>query len=86
MLTSILDRLEKTISSLDTSAIIQQKATIMCKTFDNEFTMLSNVAIVQAQTKHDASLLNSICTNIRNDIETLNSCIKVLRQSMDEGK
>ena len=58
----------------------------MSKAFDNEFTMLTNVATVQAQTKHDASLLNSIRTNIRNDIETLNVCIKVLRQSMEEGK
>ncbi len=51
----------------------------MCKTFDNEFTRLTDVATMQVRTKHDASLLNTICTNIRNDIETLNVCIKVLR-------
>lgn len=27
-----------------------------------------------------------MCTNIRNDIETLNVCIKALRQSVEEGK
>ena len=41
---------------------------------------------MQAQTKHDANILNTMYTTIRNDIETLNICIKVLRQSMEEGK
>ena len=48
--------------------------------------MLTNVAAMQAQTEHDGNILNTMCTNIRNDIETLNICIKVLRQSMEEGK
>ena len=51
----------------------------MCKTFDN-------VAAVPEYTKHNTNLLNTMCTNIRNDIEILNICIKVLRQSMEEGK
>ena len=42
--------------------------------------------MVQAQTKHDASLLDTIYTNIRNDTQILNVCIKELRQNIEEGK
>ena len=41
---------------------------------------------IQAQTKHDGKLLNTMFTNMRNDIETLNICIKALRQCIEEGK
>ena len=58
----------------------------MCKTFDNEFTTLTNMATIQAQIEHDGKLLNTMCTNIKNYIETLNICIKALRQSIEEGK
>ena len=58
----------------------------MTKAFDSEFTTLIDVAMVEVQTKHDASLLDIMCTNIRNDINILNVCIKELRQSIEEGK
>ena len=77
-LTSVLDRLEKTISLVDTPTNIQHREAILCKTFDNEFTTLTSVATIQAQTEHDGKFLNTMCTNIRNDIETLNVCIKEL--------
>ena len=62
-----------------TTRNIQQRATILNRAFDSEFITLSNVAIVQAHTKHDASLLDTICTNVRNDMETLSVCTKELR-------
>ena len=74
-----MDRLEKIVSYVDTPIDIQQKVAILCKTFDNEFKMLTNVATIQPQTKHDGKILNNMCTNIRNDAETLNICIKALR-------
>ena len=61
----VLDRLEKIVSFVDTSTNIQQRAVIVCKTFDNEFTMKEKI-------EHDANVLNNMCKNIRNDIETLN--------------
>lgn len=71
--------MEKTVSPIDTPANIQQRATNLCKAFDDEFTTLTNVATIQAQIEHDGKILNTMCTNIRNDIETLNVCIKALR-------
>ena len=58
----------------------------MTKAFDSEFTTLTDVAMVQVQTKHDASLLDTISTNIRNDINILNVCIKELRHNIEELK
>ena len=74
------------MSFVDTTADIQQQAKNLCKAFDSEFSTLIDEASVQAQTTHDASLLNTICTNMRNDMNTLNVCIKELRQCMEEGK
>ena len=81
-----MDRLKKIVSPIDTPTDIQQRVAILCKNFGNEFTTLTNVATIQAQTEHDGKLLNTLCTNIRNDIETLNVCIKALRQGVEEGK
>ena len=39
----------------------------LIKAFDIEFSTLANVAMAQAETKDDASLLDTICTNIRNE-------------------
>lgn len=79
-LTSVLDRMEKTVSPVDTPADIQQWATILCKAFDNEFTTLTDVVSIQVQMEHDGKILNTtMCTNMRNDIETVNVCIKALR-------
>ena len=71
--------MEKVVSLVDTLVDIQQWIIILCKAFDNEFTTLSNVASIQSQTEHDGKLLNTMCTNTRNDIETLNICIKAFR-------
>ena len=58
----------------------------MMRTSDAQFTTFLYIALVQAQIKHDASLFDTVCTNIRNDIQTLNVYIKELRKSVDEGK
>ena len=56
------------------------------KSFDEEIITLSKVAIEQAQAKHDASLFDIICMNMRNDLKTLDVCIKELRKNIEEGK
>ena len=56
------------------------------KTFDEEFTTLAKVASVQAHAKHDATLFNTVCTNVRNDPKELDENIKELRKHIDEGK
>ena len=85
-LTIVLDKMEKAVSPIDTLADIQQRATVLCKAFDDEFSTLMNVTTIQAQTEHNGKLLNTMCTNMRNDIETLNICIKALTQCLEEGK
>ena len=78
-LNSILDRMAKTMTPTITTSNIQQRATLLIKSFDNKFPTLSNVVIVQAQRKHDANLFDTICINVRNDMQKLNVCIKELR-------
>ena len=85
-LTTILDRIEKIIRPVDTTSDVQQRAIVLCKVFDEEFTNLANVATSHVQKEYTNKLLNSMSANIRNDIEKLNLCIKALRQHLEEGK
>ena len=85
-LTSVLDRLQGIIRPIDTPTDVQQHATILCKVFDEEFRNLSNVATSQSQKEYNDKMLDNMCKNIRNDIETLNLCIKALRHHLEEGK
>lgn len=55
-------------------------------TFDDEFTNLSNIAKVKAQVAYEAKLLLDISQNIRNDINSLDICIKDFRRNLDGGK
>lgn len=55
-------------------------------TFDNEFTNLSDIAKVKAQVAYEARMLLNISQNIRNDINTLDICIKDLRKHLEIGK
>ena len=45
-LTSVLNRIEKVVSPVDTPVDIQQRTKILCKFFDDEFTTLTNVASI----------------------------------------
>ena len=85
-LSSILDKLQGIIRPIDTPSNVQQCVAIVCKIFDEEFTNLSNVATSQAQNEYNDKILDSMYANIRNDIETLNLCIKALRKNLEEGK
>ena len=58
----------------------------MLKYFDEEFTNLLNVAESKAQISHDANLFSTICQNIKNDLISLNTCIKELRKCQPDGK
>ena len=58
----------------------------MVRYFDEELTTLIVIASIQAQEKHDASVFDIVCTNVRNDIKSLDVCIKDLRKSIVEGK
>ena len=50
----------------------------MLKSFDEEFTNLLSVAETKAQISHDANLFSTICQNIKNDLISLDTCIKEL--------
>ena len=50
----------------------QQRDKKLVREFNAKFSTLSNVASIQAQTKHDATLFDTLCTNVRNDMQTLN--------------
>ena len=56
------------------------------KIFDEDFTTLEEVASTQAWVKHDASMFDTVCTNVRNYLNELNGSIKDLRKHNDEGK
>lgn len=72
ILASVLDRLPKIVTTIVSTFDVQQRETILTKAFDSDLTTLTNVAMVQAQTKHDVGLLDIFCTNVRNDIESFN--------------
>ena len=65
---------------------VQQCTVVICKFFDEEFTNLSNVATSQAHKEYNSKMLDNMCTNIKNDIETLDVCIKALKKHLEEGK
>ena len=52
---------------------------------DDDFSTLMNVSTIQVQTEHYGKLLNTMCTNMRNDIENLKIRIKELRQCIEEA-
>lgn len=54
--------------------------------FDSEFTTLSDIALVKAQTLHDTQLFQTTCQNIKNDLENLDVCIKELRRCLERGR
>ena len=56
------------------------------KSFDDEFTNLLNVAESKAQIPHDANLCSTICQNIRNDLLSLDTCVKELERCQQVDK
>ena len=58
----------------------------MLKSFDEEFTNLLNVAEAKAQISHDGNLFTTIFQNIKNDLISLDTCIKELRKCQQDGK
>ena len=65
---------------------MQAKVKERVELFDEEFITLSEISSLQAQTKHDASLFDIVCTYMRNYIKSFDVCIKNLRKNIDEGK
>lgn len=59
-LNKVLDRMHKKIISTIENQDLQSKAKELVKTFDEEFTTLAEVALTQAQVKHDASLFDTV--------------------------
>ena len=58
----------------------------MLKSFDEEFKNLLNVAESKAHMSHDANLFSNICQNIKNDLISLDTCIKELQKYQQDGK
>ena len=61
-----------TIANLD----LKVKAKDLVKTFDGEFTNLAKVVVMQEKTNHEAALLNTVYTNVRNDLKEVDGNIK----------
>ena len=58
----------------------------MIQYFDTEFTGLSHIEVIQAQTKNDAQMFDVVCQNLINDFGALYTCIKELRGCEQEAK
>ena len=70
----VTDRLHSTLSTLAVQHIevdLEQRAQVVLKSFDEEFTNLLSVAEAKAQISHDANLFSTICQNIENDLISL---------------
>ena len=64
------------VKSIDSDPKDREKVVIQA--FDVEFISFSEVAIDQAQEKHDVWMFDIVCKNIRNDLMNLDACIKAL--------
>ena len=58
----------------------------MLKYFDEEFKNLLNFVKSKAHISHDANLFNTICQNIKNNLISLDTCIKELWKFQQDGK
>ena len=58
----------------------------MLKSFDEEFTNLLNFVESKAQISHNANLFSTICQNIKNDLISLDTCIKELWKFQEDDK
>ena len=48
---------------------LQEKVKELTKYFDEEFTTLSKISLIQEKVKHDASLFDIVRTNVRNNLK-----------------
>lgn len=83
-LTKVLEQMHKTVTTTIVNPNLQSKAKELVQTFDEEFTTLSEAASTQAQVKHDATLFDTLCINVRNDLKSLDECIKELRKHINK--
>lgn len=56
------------------------------ESFGTHFTIIEEVANLRENKIHDANLFNSVCGYNRNNLTTLDQCIKELRRSSIEEK
>lgn len=78
--------MQKIVSKMVANPNLQAKEKELVKTFDEKFTILAKVAIMQALSNHNATLFNTMCTNMHNDLKEIDGNIKELRQCIAEGK
>lgn len=79
-LMEVTNRLHSTLAVQHIEVDPKQRAHVVLKSFDEEITNLLNVAETKTQISHDANLFRTICQNIKNDLISLDTCIKQLQK------
>ena len=85
-LSKVLECIQKITSTTIANLDLQDKEKHLVKTFDEDFTNLAKVVATQVQKNHDASLFNTVCTNIHIDLNKIDGKIKELRKCIAKGK
>lgn len=72
----VSEKLQEVVSVKITDTDPQVRVKKLISSFDSKLTQLKKVTTSQAQINHDAQLFATICTNVRNDLQSLDDCIK----------
>ena len=76
----VIDRLQGTLTVQHIEVDPKQRRHAVLKPFNEEFTKLLNLVESKAQISHDANLFSTVCQNIKNDLISLDTCIKELQK------
>ena len=77
-LMEVTDRLNSTLAIQHIEENPKQSTQVVLKSFHKDFTNLISIAESKAHISHDANLLSTMCQNIKNDLISLDTCIKEL--------
>ena len=85
-LIEVSDILHNTLVAKHIEASSEQRAKVVVKSFDDEFTNFLNVVESKTQFYYDANLFSTIFQKNWNDLPSLDTCIKELWRCQQVGK
>ena len=74
----VIDKLHNTLVAKHIEVDPKQRTKVVVKSFYDEYTNFLDVAESKAQISHDDNLFSIVCQNIKNDLLSLDTCIKEL--------
>lgn len=82
----LIEKLESVINTKVSKSDPLEKPQSVMNSFDSEFSNLKDIAKIKAQEDFEVEMQQTLSVNIRNDIGSLDVCIKNLRRHFETGK